>query len=109
LSDTTIADTVGVVYRSGRIIMRRRIAALIAAAAFVGLPASQSSAEPASVTAKSAAAKPCSTGYTHGVINGSHKCLRRGQFCTRSADRQYHRYGFHCHRYDSNVDRHRLT
>jgi len=44
-----------------------------------------------------AIAKSCSSGYVHGVINGAHKCLRRGQFCSIPADRQYHRYGFHCH------------
>ena len=44
-----------------------------------------------------AAAKSCGSGYRHAVINGSHKCLRRGQYCSRSAHRQYHRYGYHCH------------
>ena len=33
----------------------------------------------------------------------------RGQFCARRADRQYHRYGFDCHRYDRRVERYRLT
>ena len=42
-------------------------------------------------------ARPCGSGYRHGVIDGQHKCLRRGQFCRRAADRQYHRYRFHCH------------
>jgi hypothetical protein len=44
------------------------------------------------------AAHSCSWGYTHAVINGAHKCLRRGQYCAVNADAQYHRYGFHCHR-----------
>jgi hypothetical protein len=43
------------------------------------------------------AAKPCSAGWKHAVIGGSHKCLRRGQFCALRYDRQYHRYGYHCH------------
>ena len=32
--------------------------------------------------------------------DGSHKCLRAGQFCSRKAawQRTYHRYGFHCKR-----------
>jgi hypothetical protein len=30
-------------------------------------------------------------------IGGKHKCLRRGQFCSKSKDSQYHKYGFHCH------------
>ena len=45
-----------------------------------------------------ATAKSCSSSYKHAVINGEHKCLRRGQLCQRGADRQYHKYGFHCHK-----------
>jgi endonuclease YncB( thermonuclease family) len=56
-----------------------------------------------------AAAKPCSSGWTHAVVEGEHKCLRAGQFCERGADGQYHAYRFHCHRYDARVDRYRLT
>ncbi len=48
-------------------------------------------------TGTPAVAKPCSASYTHAVIDGAHKCLRRGQYCSRPADRQYYRYGFHCH------------
>lgn len=55
------------------------------------------------------AAKSCSAGYTRGVINGAVKCLRRGEFCTHSADRQYRRYGFRCTHYDRRVARYRLT
>ena len=44
-----------------------------------------------------AAAKACSVGWKHGIIGGEHKCLRRGQFCASRNDRDYHRYGFHCH------------
>jgi hypothetical protein len=40
------------------------------------------------------------------VINGSHKCLLRGQFCARRADSQYHRYGFHCHKRDARGNYH---
>ncbi len=74
--------------------MKRRLTGLAVAAALLGAGA------PAAVPvapAASVVAKPCSSGWTHGVINGSHKCLRRGQFCAIRADRQYHRYGFHCH------------
>jgi hypothetical protein len=45
------------------------------------------------------AAKRCSSGYTHAVMpGGAHKCLRAGQFCSRSlaSQRVYHRLGFHC-------------
>lgn len=48
-------------------------------------------------TAPIAIAKSCSSGYRHANVNGGHKCLRRGQFCARSSDRSYHRYGYHCH------------
>ena len=48
-----------------------------------------------------AVAKTCSGSYTHAVIGGSHKCLRRGQYCARARDREYHRYGFHCHKRDA--------
>ncbi len=48
-----------------------------------------------------AVAKSSTSGYKHAVIGGSHKCLRRGQFCARSRDSQYHRYGYHCHQRDA--------
>jgi hypothetical protein len=77
--------------------MRRLLtAAVIAASIAAGTPATA----PARSPSEAVAAKSCSSGYTHAVINGSHKCLRRGQFCARAADRQYHRYGFHCHKQD---------
>jgi hypothetical protein len=31
------------------------------------------------------------------VIAGKHRCLKRGQRCSRRHDRQYHGSGFHCH------------
>jgi hypothetical protein len=45
------------------------------------------------------AAKSCSSGYVHAVMpDGSHKCLRAGQFCSRKRawQRVYHSKGFHC-------------
>lgn len=57
----------------------------------------------------SAAAHSCSPGWKHAAIGGKHKCLRAGQFCAKALDRQYHRYGYHCHTYDAKVQRHRLT
>ena len=42
-------------------------------------------------------AKPCASGYTHAVLSWGHKCLRAGQYCKVSRDREYHRYRFHCH------------
>ena len=42
-------------------------------------------------------AKPCKSGWVHASLSWGHKCLRAGQFCKQGADREYHRYGFHCH------------
>jgi hypothetical protein len=42
-------------------------------------------------------AKTCGAGYVHANLSWGEKCLRRGQYCKRSGDREYHRYGFHCH------------
>jgi hypothetical protein len=84
--------------------MRRTLAAALAAIAIGGLPAaaqSQGGSAPSAVVAKS-----CSSGWTHGVIGGVHKCLRRGQFCARSQERAYHRLGFHCHKRDSRGNYH---
>jgi hypothetical protein len=78
--------------------MKRRLVALaVAASVFAAAPA----AVPVFGGPPAAAAKTCSSGYTHAVIGGSHKCLRRGQYCARAQDRTYHRYGFHCHKRDA--------
>lgn len=77
--------------------MRRRLAPLLVAPSLAGgvaaVPAVQ--AAPASLTL---AAKSCSGSYVHARILGHEKCLRRGEYCThtRSANRDYHRYGFNC-------------
>jgi hypothetical protein len=39
----------------------------------------------------------CETGSEQALINGKWMCLRAGKRCARRFDRQYHRYGFHCH------------
>ena len=39
----------------------------------------------------------CGSGTVAAVIDGKSVCLRRGQKCAKRFDRQYHRYGFHCH------------
>lgn len=76
--------------------MKRRFV-LVLIALTVGLggvgtaPATQPEATPV------AAEKRCGRGYVHAIIDRKHKCLRAGQFCARRFDRQYHRYGFHCH------------
>ena len=77
--------------------MKHRLVVLVVAAAgiFGGLAVSPGSTRPA--LAPVAHAKTCSPGYTHAALSWGHKCLRAGQFCKVSTDRQYHRYGFHCH------------
>jgi virginiamycin B lyase len=55
------------------------------------------SAAPAAVE-PNALEHSCRAGFRHAIIGGRHTCLRAGQRCTRKYDRQYHRYGFHCHR-----------
>ena len=86
--------------------MKRRLALLtvVVATAVAG-----ATAAPAAPVAPAAAAKACSSGWSHAVIGGAHKCLRAGQFCARGSDREYHRYGYHCHKYDASVERYRLT
>ena len=85
--------------------MKRRLVALAVVASIAG--AAPASAPVAGSLAPSVAlAKSCGGSYTHGVINGAHKCLRRGQYCARAADRQYHRYGFHCHKRDARGNYH---
>ena len=87
--------------------MKRRLAALAAAASILAAaPAVAPVVDGSPVAPSPALAKSCSGGYTHAVVNGAHKCLRRGQFCARAADRQYHRYGFHCHKRDARGNYH---
>lgn len=77
--------------------IKRWLVALAASAALIGgaAPIAQSSAAP--IPQSVVAAKTCSAGYTHAIIGGAHKCLRRGQYCAKRYDGTYHRYGFHCH------------
>jgi hypothetical protein len=59
--------------------------------------------------APAAVSKTCRAGYVHAVIQGEQKCLHAGEFCRRSLDRAYRRYGFRCIRYDAHAHRYRLT
>lgn len=74
--------------------------------ALLGAVAALATGFAGSATPPVAVAKSCGSGYTHAVISRAHKCLRRGQFCARAADSQYHRYGFHCHNRDSRGNYH---
>jgi len=74
-----------------------RLAASVATLAVaLAAPTAGSVAQPTSPTAHSA----CRS----ATILGRHKCLARGQFCThtRAANRDYHRYGYHCGKRDPN-------
>ncbi len=53
-------------------------------------------AVPASTSPAPAAAK-CKRGFVSARIAGKATCLKAGQRCNKRYDRQYHRYGFHCH------------
>jgi hypothetical protein len=87
--------------------MKRHLAAIAATVALFGAaPAVSPVVIGSPVSPATAIAKSCSSGYKHAVISGAHKCLRRGQFCARSSDKQYHRYGFHCHKRDANGSYH---
>jgi hypothetical protein len=74
--------------------MKRRLALVLAAAALAGVAGP---ADSRAVLAPAAATKPCGPGYVHAALSWGHKCLRTGQFCKVSGDREYHRYRFHCH------------
>ena len=89
--------------------MKRRFAILAVAAVAAFGAATAAPASPQVALQPLAAAKTCHAGWTRAVIGGQEKCLRVGQFCARRYDGQYHRYGFHCHRYDARVGRYRLT
>jgi hypothetical protein len=86
--------------------MRRTLAVLLASGALLGAPAIAPVFQPVGSPIAVAEAKKCSRGYKHAIIGGQHKCLRRGQYCARSRDREYHKYGFHCHKKDRNGDYH---
>jgi hypothetical protein len=78
--------------------MKVRLALVAAVAALgLGVPA----AAPAVSVKPAAATHSCSARYTHAVLSWGHKCLATGQYCKASADREYHRYRFHCHKRDS--------
>jgi hypothetical protein len=48
--------------------------------------------------ASGAAAKSCSSGFTHAVIGGQQKCLHAGEYCSHAEARQYRHYHFVCER-----------
>jgi hypothetical protein len=76
--------------------LRRWILGGVLALSLVGVAAPVVAPAAPATTQPSVVLKSCSAGFTHAVIGGSHKCLRRGQFCALSYKRQYVRYGFRC-------------
>jgi hypothetical protein len=77
---------------------RSRALALTAALALIAAaPAGAHDSRSTDSTAAISAAKSCSSGWKHAVLPNGHKCLRAGQFCKKSWDSRYHKYGFHCH------------
>jgi hypothetical protein len=87
----------------------KRLAVAVSLAAALWAGAAVAPASDSVALSPSAYAKSCSSRYVHAIIGGEHKCLAAGQFCARRYDRRYHRYGFHCHRWDPEVERYRLT
>jgi pimeloyl-ACP methyl ester carboxylesterase len=91
----------GYINRRGRLVRKARsgsqahhLASLGVAAALllVLAPTARSTAQDASAEAQ----KRCAQSVA-AVIGGKRVCLRAGQACKWTLDRQYHRYGFHCH------------
>ena len=68
--------------------MGRRLLILVALAAALAVTTG---------AARTPAATACSPGYVSASLSWGHKCLRSGEYCKVKADREYHRYGFHCH------------
>jgi hypothetical protein len=78
------------------------VTAALGASTLAPVALASSHTPPRAVTATT-----CSRG-TPGRINGTTKCLYRGEYCTHSADSQYRLYGYRCVRLYSN-GRYRLT
>jgi hypothetical protein len=89
--------------------MKRRLVTLaVTAVAVLAAPAVAPVVDGSPLAPSAAVAKTCSGSFTHAVIRGAEKCLRRGQFCAHAADRQYRRYGFRCTKRDA-VGNYHLT
>jgi hypothetical protein len=75
--------------------MHRRLAVLLASGslALVAVPVVQAPAAPTPAA---------HTACTSATIGGAHKCIARGQYCSRAHKRDYPRYGLHCTKRDRN-------
>jgi uncharacterized membrane protein len=77
--------------------MRRHATAaalLVSLSLVAASPAATQASQPATVHAA----------CKQAVIEGEHKCIARGQYCrhTKKANRDYHKYGYHCGKRDKN-------
>ena len=75
----------------------RRTAAAFSATTIVlvGL-AGGAQAKPAESNPVAVASASCSAGYTRASLPDGIKCLHNGEFCTKSYQTYYHRYGYTC-------------
>lgn len=72
--------------------MRKRIAVVVVGLAIAG---------GGSGLAPSAVATPTAhVSCTSATIGGTHKCLARGQYCSRSHKSEYKKYGYSCSKRD---------
>lgn len=70
---------------------------VLAALGLTGAPGlAPATGTPGAFTPPAIALKSCGAGYTHAVIGGEEKCLRRGQFCSKRYKSQYRKDGFRC-------------
>jgi hypothetical protein len=83
---------------------RSRLTALLVAVGLV--VAAPTPAAPARVAGAKAEAA-----CTRATIQGERKCIARGQYCrhTARANRDYHRYGYHCGKRDRNGRYHLIS
>jgi curli biogenesis system outer membrane secretion channel CsgG len=74
----------------------RRISSIVVALALAA------AAPAASTAATGPAGATVHAACQSATIGGQHKCIARGQFCARSHQRDYKRYGFSCSKRDRN-------
>jgi hypothetical protein len=75
--------------------LHRRLAVLLASGLLgaLAVPVAQ---------APAASAPIAHSACTSATIGGAHRCIARGQFCSRAHARDYTRYGLHCTKRDRN-------
>jgi hypothetical protein len=75
--------------------LKKSIAALAVTAAIIGAATPGTNANPSQSPQATASC-------TSAIIGGKHKCIARGQYCSRRYQRDYKRYGFSCSKRDRN-------